>query len=79
MTQDALADLLALAGKATPGPCHPEDFDNWDYNDQAYLVACSPEVIAALVRVAMAADNGRREMVSDALFALDAALAKGTP
>ncbi len=85
---DKLAALLALAEKATPDDDYWLDdlfADQWRPHFEEYLCACSPEVVAALVKVAMAADwmRGKREhawQVGDydiARRALDAALTGG--
>ena len=111
MTQDALERLLALAGKATPGPWELEHRTNayseigvynstrkrWTrvadvsalspcVDNASFIAACSPEVVAALVQVAMAAEEYFGDEIAmpdeytkdmcEHLRALDAALAK---
>jgi hypothetical protein len=82
MNSDKLAALLALAEKASPwrGQMHFSQSGM----DVRYIAHCSPEVVAALVKVAIAADaifNGHHgedeSTLIDPLRALDAALTGG--
>jgi hypothetical protein len=80
---DPLSALLALAEKATPtddGWLDALFADQWTPREEEYLRACSPEVVAALVRCAqvLAMDDPNDMHERDrALAAIDAALAQG--